>query len=127
MHDFSDHTKEIYTIKWSPTGPGTNNPNLPLMLASASYDATIKLWDVEEGRCVHSLSKHTDPVYSVAFSPDGAIALVADCVNHAVRSIVVSGLERRAILRCPPSEARVVLEVRIGAQQPKVAKHERAV
>ena len=71
VHDFSDHTKEIYTIKWSPTGPGTNNPNLPLMLASASYDATIKLWDVEEGRCVHSLSKHTDPVYSVAFSPDG--------------------------------------------------------
>ena len=41
------------------------------MLASASYDATIKLWDGEEGRCVHSLSKHTDPVYSVAFSPDG--------------------------------------------------------
>ena len=49
MHDFRDHQKEIYTIKWSPTGPGTNNPDLPLMLACASYDATIKLWDVERG------------------------------------------------------------------------------
>ena len=71
VHDFRDHQKEIYTIKWSPTGPGTNNPDLPLMLASASYDATIKLWDVERGTCVHSLNKHADPVYSVAFSPDG--------------------------------------------------------
>ena len=71
VHDFSDHRKEIYTIKWSPTGPGTKNPDLPLLLASASYDATVKLWDVEKGVCVHTLAAHTDPVYSVAFSPDG--------------------------------------------------------
>jgi transducin (beta)-like 1 len=71
VHDFSDHRKEIYTIKWSPTGPGTKNPDLPLLLASASYDATVKLWDVEKGVCVHTLAAHTDPVYSVAFSPNG--------------------------------------------------------
>jgi len=42
-----------------------------LTLATASYDATIKLWDVEEGKCMHTLRAHSDPVYSVAFSPDG--------------------------------------------------------
>mmetsp|Transcript_10874 Transcript_10874/g.34604 ORF Transcript_10874/g.34604 Transcript_10874/m.34604 type:complete len:495 (+) Transcript_10874:232-1716(+) len=71
VQDFQQHQKEIYTIKWSPTGPGTNNPNQPLVLASASFDATIKLWDVENGSCLYSLTKHTDPVYSVAFSPTG--------------------------------------------------------
>jgi len=71
VHELKEHTKEIYTIKWSPTGPGTNNPDMPLILASASYDATIKLWDAEEGKCVHTLRRHTEPVYSVAFSPDG--------------------------------------------------------
>lgn len=65
------HSKEIYTIKWSPTGPGTQNPNMNLILASASFDSTVRLWDVERGACIHTLTKHTEPVYSVAFSPDG--------------------------------------------------------
>lgn len=71
LHDLKEHTKEIYTIRWSPTGPGTNNPNQPLVLASASFDSTIKLWDVETGSLLHSLVAHGDPVYSVAFSPNG--------------------------------------------------------
>ncbi|KAJ9560139.1 hypothetical protein OSB04_005299 [Centaurea solstitialis] len=95
LHDLKEHTKEIYTIRWSPTGPGTNNPNQQLVLAryqpinfhisvfalyllldllllnSASFDSTIKLWDVETGNLLHSLVAHGDPVYSVAFSPNG--------------------------------------------------------
>ncbi|XP_050321863.1 F-box-like/WD repeat-containing protein ebi [Bactrocera neohumeralis] len=70
-HDLQAHSKEIYTIKWSPTGPGTQNPNTNLILASASFDSTVRLWDVERGTCIHTLTKHTEPVYSVAFSPDG--------------------------------------------------------
>eukprot|EP00064_Thunnus_orientalis_P002537 superscaffoldBa00000190_g2544 len=71
VHDLQAHSKEIYTIKWSPTGPGTNNPSANLMLASASFDSTVRLWDVERGICIHTLTKHQEPVYSVAFSPDG--------------------------------------------------------
>ncbi|XP_066141889.1 F-box-like/WD repeat-containing protein TBL1XR1 [Euwallacea fornicatus] len=73
VHDLQAHSKEIYTIKWSPTGPGTQNPNMNLILASASFDSTVRLWDVERGACMHTLTKHTEPVYSVAFSPDGKL------------------------------------------------------
>ncbi|GAV58784.1 WD40 domain-containing protein/LisH domain-containing protein [Cephalotus follicularis] len=71
VHDLREHAKEIYTIRWSPTGPGTNNPNQQLVLASASFDSTVKLWDVELGKLLYSLNGHRDPVYSVAFSPNG--------------------------------------------------------
>ncbi|XP_070539448.1 F-box-like/WD repeat-containing protein TBL1XR1-B [Ptychodera flava] len=71
MHDLQAHNKEIYTIKWSPTGPSTDFPNQSLMLASASFDSTVRLWDVERGICIHTLTRHQEPVYSVAFSPDG--------------------------------------------------------
>ncbi|XP_060199377.1 WD40 repeat-containing protein HOS15-like isoform X3 [Lycium barbarum] len=84
LHDFREHSKEIYTIRWSPTGPGTSNPNQQLLLASASFDSTVKLWDVEIGRLVHSLNGHRDPVYSVAFSPNSeylATGSLDRCLN----------------------------------------------
>ena len=71
LHTLRDHTKELYTIEWSPTGAGTAYPNRDLVLASASFDATIRLWDVETGRSLHSLVRHQEPVYSISFSPDG--------------------------------------------------------
>lgn len=71
VHDLKEHSKEIYTIRWSPTGAGTNNPNQQLVLASASFDSTVKIWDVELGKLLHSLNGHREAVYSVAFSPSG--------------------------------------------------------
>ncbi|KHN04465.1 F-box-like/WD repeat-containing protein TBL1XR1 [Glycine soja] len=71
LHNLKEHVKGIYTIRWSPTGPGTNSPNQQLVLASASFDSTIKLWDVELGSVLYTLNGHRDPVYSVAFSPNG--------------------------------------------------------
>uniref|UniRef100_A0A4W4GQL4 Transducin beta like 1 X-linked n=1 Tax=Electrophorus electricus TaxID=8005 RepID=A0A4W4GQL4_ELEEL len=71
VHDLQAHSKEIYTIKWSPTGAGSNNPSANLLLASASFDSTVRLWDVDRGVCLHTLTRHQEPVYSVAFSPDG--------------------------------------------------------
>jgi len=40
-------------------------------LASASFDATVRLWDTEIGVCQHTLRNHTKKVYTIAFSPDG--------------------------------------------------------
>jgi len=42
-----------------------------LFFFSGSYDTTVRLWDVEKGTCLYTLSKHFEPVTSVSFSPDG--------------------------------------------------------
>ena len=41
------------------------------LLASASWDGTIRLWDVASGALLRTLEGHTFWVRSVAFSPDG--------------------------------------------------------
>lgn len=41
------------------------------LLASGSYDRTVRLWDVQSGTCTQILKGHQDWVETVAFSPDG--------------------------------------------------------
>ncbi|CAM9519547.1 unnamed protein product [Heterosigma akashiwo] len=82
VQNLCEHTKEIYTIQWSPTGPGTDNPNKPVHLASASFDATVKLWDVEYGKSIYTLSRNDESVYSVAFSPSGEYLASGSLAGH---------------------------------------------
>ena len=42
-------------------------------LVSGSHDHTIKLWNIDSGKCLHTLYEHTGWVLSVCFSPNGKI------------------------------------------------------
>lgn len=42
--------------------------------ATASFDMTWRLWDVETGTTLLEQEGHSRAVYAVAFQPDGALA-----------------------------------------------------
>lgn len=48
-----------------------------LTQATASFDATWRMWDVETGACLMEQEGHSRPVYTVAFHPDGSLAASA--------------------------------------------------
>jgi WD40 repeat protein len=64
----------IYCVAFSPNGK---------LLASSGQDQTVKVWNIDRGKLVKTLTAHEDFVYSVVFSPDGK--LLASLGRDAVK------------------------------------------
>lgn len=64
MHTLKGHSNYIFCLQFGPTGG---------MLASGSFDESIRLWDVRSGRCLKAIAAHADPVTGVSFGPDGSL------------------------------------------------------
>jgi WD40 repeat protein len=59
------HTGSVYSVAFSHNGQ---------LLASASNDMTVRLWNPVTGEELEKLEGHTDSVNSVVFSHDGQLA-----------------------------------------------------
>ena len=62
MARLTGHTGLVYSVAFSSDG---------LLLASASGDRTVRVWEVAAAKCVAVLTGHTDEVFTAAFHPDG--------------------------------------------------------
>ncbi len=69
------HADCAYAIAFSPNAK---------LLATASYDKLIKLWDVATGKEVRTLKDHIDAVYALAFTPDGK-RLISGSADRSVK------------------------------------------
>ncbi|MBI2808329.1 MAG: hypothetical protein HYX68_25355 [Planctomycetes bacterium] len=56
------HDDVVFSVAFSPDGKE---------LASASFDQSVRLWNVQTLAVFHEYRNHSDFVYAVAFSPDG--------------------------------------------------------
>jgi WD40 repeat protein len=54
------------------------------MAVSASFDKTLRIWDMANGRCLRTLKGHSDSVYGVALTVDGQLAVSASW-DHTLR------------------------------------------
>ena len=71
------HTKWVYGLAVHPTQP---------LVATASYDKTIRLWDLNSGVNTLTLFGFDKELYTLAFSPDGKKLIVGQ-VNGVVNTI----------------------------------------
>ncbi|KAI4167537.1 MAG: hypothetical protein LQ343_007135 [Gyalolechia ehrenbergii] len=58
------HQKQVNHVTFSPDGT---------LIASSSFDNSIKLWNARDGHFLHTLRGHVGPVYMSCFSPDSRL------------------------------------------------------
>ncbi len=63
------HTNNIYGVSFHPNGR---------YAISASYDLSVKIWDVATGECMLTLKEFKNELYTVAITSDGKKLVVSD-------------------------------------------------
>jgi WD40 repeat protein len=72
---WSAHNAAVWTVLFSPEGQ---------ILASSSYDCTVRLWDVQTHHCLQVLRGHESVVRAIAFHPGGQ-GLASGSSDHTIR------------------------------------------
>jgi len=62
------HEADVYQVRFSPDGT---------RVATGSFDRTVRIWEIDGGKLLTTLTGHASKVLSLCFSPDGSSVATA--------------------------------------------------
>jgi WD40 repeat protein len=58
------HTNYVFCVNFNPQSN---------LIVSGSFDESVRIWDVKQGKCLKTLPAHSEPVSAVHFNRDGTL------------------------------------------------------
>lgn len=98
VRQYFGHENVIQDLAFSPDGR---------RLLSGSNDATARIWDVQSGECLVTLTGHTKAIYGVCWSPDGKRCATA-CYDYTAAIWSANSGQRLAVLKGHTAEVESV-------------------
>jgi len=102
------HQAQVNDVRFSPDGK---------IIASASFDKCVKLWNGITGGFIASLRGHANAVYQVAFSADSRLLVSSSCDS----TLKVWNVNKRKLMNDLPGHADEVFAVDWSTDGKKVA------
>ncbi len=96
------HVDVIYGVAYSPDAK---------LMATASMDKTVKVWDLSTGKIKYDLKDCSDAVYSVAFSKDTDPAKLRLIAGSADKSVKMWGMADGKVIRSMTNHQDIVYAV----------------
>ncbi|PSB54289.1 NB-ARC domain-containing protein [Chamaesiphon polymorphus] len=100
-HTLTGHQQPVSAIAFSPDGQ---------QLISSSFDKTLKLWDVRNGKCLKTLLGHRSRIWTVAFSPNGRQIASGGDDNHTK----IWDLKRGRCIKTIVGHTNAILSVKLS-------------
>jgi WD40 repeat protein len=89
------HIDAVEDVAFSPDGK---------IIASASNDSTVRLWDAATGAALHTFKDHTHSVRSVAFSPDSKMVASAEAFMVRLWDATMGAASQMLESQTPPDQ-----------------------
>ncbi len=86
LHTLSGHKSWVLSVEFCPSFNRTTPDEQPAILASGSYDHTVRLWDTSKGQLIRVLQGHASGVWSVKFCPVLFSANQQECSDEVAGS-----------------------------------------
>jgi WD40 repeat protein len=117
LHTFRGHERSVFNVAFAPDGR---------LLASASYDKTLRLWDLTHPENAAEVLTNAETVLNVAFSPNGSLL----AATYAQGSVRIWDVKSRTVLGTYKKHPDNVFAVAFDPTGRKIAtggRHDQAV